>query len=269
MRPRCEICGLDYGFADAGDGPAVFVILFAGFVVVFSRVAGGSALPAAVLAARAVVGAAHSAHHACAVAADEGRDDRAAVSPQGRRGPFRPRSSVNAQRTASRSAGAGSCCARRICGPDRARHLADRAQGVEGRADRNRCGSGLSAAPTELPPRSAGRTLNIRRIPNSCASNCASIFATTRRCARLHRGSALRDDITITGLLGFHSRRLCRDRQRIVVNRGFVPGRSGTIRAARPGPSEIVGDVRWPEQRRHIHTDHDPPRNSGTCAIIL
>jgi uncharacterized protein (DUF983 family) len=34
--PRCERCGLDYGFADAGDGPAVFVILIAGFVVVFS-----------------------------------------------------------------------------------------------------------------------------------------------------------------------------------------------------------------------------------------
>jgi uncharacterized protein (DUF983 family) len=26
LRPRCEHCGLDYGFADAGDGPAVFVI---------------------------------------------------------------------------------------------------------------------------------------------------------------------------------------------------------------------------------------------------
>jgi uncharacterized protein (DUF983 family) len=36
LRPRCESCGLDYGFADAGDGPAVFVIFFAGFVVVFS-----------------------------------------------------------------------------------------------------------------------------------------------------------------------------------------------------------------------------------------
>jgi uncharacterized protein (DUF983 family) len=34
LRPRCEACGLDYSFADAGDGPAVFVILFAGFVVV-------------------------------------------------------------------------------------------------------------------------------------------------------------------------------------------------------------------------------------------
>ena len=36
LRPACEHCGLDYGFADAGDGPAVFVILFGGFVVVFA-----------------------------------------------------------------------------------------------------------------------------------------------------------------------------------------------------------------------------------------
>jgi uncharacterized protein (DUF983 family) len=34
LRPRCEVCDLDYAFVDAGDGPAVFVILFAGFVVV-------------------------------------------------------------------------------------------------------------------------------------------------------------------------------------------------------------------------------------------
>ena|ERR1700674_2246899 len=34
LQPRCEACGLDYSFADAGDGPAVFVILIAGFIVV-------------------------------------------------------------------------------------------------------------------------------------------------------------------------------------------------------------------------------------------
>jgi uncharacterized protein (DUF983 family) len=34
LRPRCEACGLDYRFADSGDGPAVFVILLAGFIVV-------------------------------------------------------------------------------------------------------------------------------------------------------------------------------------------------------------------------------------------
>ena len=30
---RCGICGLDFGFADSGDGPAVFVCLFGGFIV--------------------------------------------------------------------------------------------------------------------------------------------------------------------------------------------------------------------------------------------
>ena len=34
LRARCESCGLDYAFADSGDGPAVFVIFFAGFIVV-------------------------------------------------------------------------------------------------------------------------------------------------------------------------------------------------------------------------------------------
>ena len=36
LRPRCESCGLDFGFADAGDGPAVFVILIGGAIVVFA-----------------------------------------------------------------------------------------------------------------------------------------------------------------------------------------------------------------------------------------
>jgi uncharacterized protein (DUF983 family) len=36
LRPACEKCGLDFGFADAGDGPAVFVILIGGGVVVFA-----------------------------------------------------------------------------------------------------------------------------------------------------------------------------------------------------------------------------------------
>ncbi len=36
LRRRCAQCGLDYGFADAGDGPAVFVILIGGCIVVFA-----------------------------------------------------------------------------------------------------------------------------------------------------------------------------------------------------------------------------------------
>jgi uncharacterized protein (DUF983 family) len=34
LRQACDQCGLNYGFADAGDGPAVFVILIGGAIVV-------------------------------------------------------------------------------------------------------------------------------------------------------------------------------------------------------------------------------------------
>ena len=34
LRPSCDVCGLDYAFIDAGDGPAVFIIMIAGFIVV-------------------------------------------------------------------------------------------------------------------------------------------------------------------------------------------------------------------------------------------
>jgi uncharacterized protein (DUF983 family) len=36
LRPGCDKCRLDYRFADAGDGPAVFVILIGGGIVVFA-----------------------------------------------------------------------------------------------------------------------------------------------------------------------------------------------------------------------------------------
>jgi uncharacterized protein (DUF983 family) len=34
VAPRCASCGLDMSFADAADGPAIFVMLIIGFVVV-------------------------------------------------------------------------------------------------------------------------------------------------------------------------------------------------------------------------------------------
>ena len=33
IRKTCDNCELDYGFADAGDGPAVFVTLLGGFIL--------------------------------------------------------------------------------------------------------------------------------------------------------------------------------------------------------------------------------------------
>jgi len=34
LAPSCEACGLDYAFADSADGPAIFIMLIAGFIVV-------------------------------------------------------------------------------------------------------------------------------------------------------------------------------------------------------------------------------------------
>jgi uncharacterized protein (DUF983 family) len=34
LSPRCEECGLNFAFADTGDGPAFFVMSFVGIVVV-------------------------------------------------------------------------------------------------------------------------------------------------------------------------------------------------------------------------------------------
>lgn len=33
LKPQCDRCGLDYGFADSGDGPAVFAIIILGFLM--------------------------------------------------------------------------------------------------------------------------------------------------------------------------------------------------------------------------------------------
>ncbi|GIQ71713.1 DUF983 domain-containing protein [Bradyrhizobium sp. RD5-C2] len=34
LAPRCRACDLDFAFIDAGDGPAIFVIMLAGAIVV-------------------------------------------------------------------------------------------------------------------------------------------------------------------------------------------------------------------------------------------
>ncbi len=38
LRPSCEVCGLDYSFADPADGPAIFVMLFVCVPAVFFAV---------------------------------------------------------------------------------------------------------------------------------------------------------------------------------------------------------------------------------------
>lgn len=36
LRPKCAHCGLDFSFIDSGDGPAVFIVMIGGAIVVFS-----------------------------------------------------------------------------------------------------------------------------------------------------------------------------------------------------------------------------------------
>ncbi|MEL6361605.1 MAG: DUF983 domain-containing protein [Pseudomonadota bacterium] len=53
LKPACEVCGLDYAGADAGDGPAVFVIFIVGFISValafVARFSWGLSIPVALL----------------------------------------------------------------------------------------------------------------------------------------------------------------------------------------------------------------------------
>jgi uncharacterized protein (DUF983 family) len=34
LQPRCAVCGLDFSFADSADGPAVFIMMIVGLIVV-------------------------------------------------------------------------------------------------------------------------------------------------------------------------------------------------------------------------------------------
>jgi uncharacterized protein (DUF983 family) len=34
LRPACSACGLDFNFADSGDGPAVLIMFLAGFLLI-------------------------------------------------------------------------------------------------------------------------------------------------------------------------------------------------------------------------------------------
>ncbi len=47
---KCDQCGLEYTDFDSGDGPAVFIILIMGFIIVGFAISGGSQFSSAILA---------------------------------------------------------------------------------------------------------------------------------------------------------------------------------------------------------------------------
>ena len=135
---RCANCGLDYSFADAGDGPAVFVILIIGFVVVglalWMEVTLNPplwlhfiiwiplALVLCLTALRLIKGVLITLQYRNK--AEQGRLDRPMTG-------MMPRARTSASR------GCWSSWPRWPCGAARSRHLADASGCLEGGADRH------------------------------------------------------------------------------------------------------------------------------------
>ena len=140
VAPRCGVCRLDNSFADAGDGPAVFVILIIGFIVVglalWMEVTLNPPLwvhfmlwiPLTLVLCLFVA------------AADEGRADHPAVPQQGGGRPARPAGMTAMAGELTKTAvplAAGGARRAGVFGAAWARHLADAAAAVEARPDRH------------------------------------------------------------------------------------------------------------------------------------
>ena len=162
LRPACENCGLDYAFIDSGDGPAVFIIMIAGAIVVGLRADRRDKIPAAVLAACRIVAAADSGDHAVAAALDEGAADRAAIPSQGRGRPAdRSRAVMTVvSATPARRRRPWNFHAPDAGAADRPRRLAVAAPGREACADR---------AADRAPRRSAGSAAVARAVERADA----------------------------------------------------------------------------------------------------
>ena len=89
LRETCDRCGLDYAFADSGDGPAVFAIFILGFLVLGGALLAEFKLQPAGVGARRAVGHHHAAAGVLPAARAQGDADCAAVQAQGRGGPLR------------------------------------------------------------------------------------------------------------------------------------------------------------------------------------
>jgi cytochrome oxidase assembly protein ShyY1 len=107
------------------------------------------------------------------------------------------------------------------------------------------------AEPAALPPPSdwaaltqANAEFRRVRLRVTPAGNDALVYTS---------GSALRDDVKTPGYFVFTPARLA-DGGSIVINRGYVPGKSY---ARLDGAQEIVGSLRWPEPPSWFVTDRD------------
>ena len=222
LRPNCEACGLDYAFIDSGDGPAIFIIMIAGAIVV------GCALIVevkyqppfwlhAVLWLPLIL-----ATTLLPLRVDEVAVDRAAVPSQGRGRPAdRSRAEMIAMSANRRGvAGFGVFTLVMVAlfvglGVWQLQRRVEKHALIAALTER------LAAAPQALPPPSQWSALTParRRIPprpfyrDLSAAPDAMVYSS---------GSAVRDDISGPGTWAFLPARLP-DGETVVVNAGFVP----------------------------------------------
>ena len=145
LQSRCEVCGLDYRFADSGDGPCRVHHFPRRLHCGRRRIGDRSGVAATLMGPCGVVAAADFNPYARTIAADERTDDRAAVPSQGCRGTFRgwrrrewrlsPRSRVT---IVARPAGPGGAAASPATPSQDRRPYLDRAIGLHQRRLRER-----------------------------------------------------------------------------------------------------------------------------------
>jgi surfeit locus 1 family protein len=119
----------------------------------------------------------------------------------------------------------------------------------------------VSAAAIELPPLERWPTLDpaddeFRRVKFTAG------FIPAAQALVYTSGSALRSDVSGPGYWAFAPARL-KTGAVVVVNRGFVPeGRQDAAAGSAAGePVELIGVMRWPEQRSFFAPKDDPARN--------
>jgi surfeit locus 1 family protein len=121
----------------------------------------------------------------------------------------------------------------------------------------------LSAPPVTLPPPAAWASLDRKALEYHRVAFTAQ-FENAKEALVFAAPSTFRPDVEGPGYWVFTPARLG-DGSRVVVNRGFVPD-SLKAPASRPqgqtsGPIEIVGALRWP-QERHWFTPNDEPASN-------
>ena len=173
VAPKCEACGLDFDFADSGDGPAVFVTLIGGFIVLGHRARHRHGIRAAVVGRFRDLPAAGGHRLPRAPAPHEIAADRPAILDEGG-APLMSAAARGAPNPLDRRRGRDRD---RRGDPHLARRLAVAAAAMEGGADRRGRGARawprLSPCPRPTPgPRSRPTITNIGTWPFPASTTC-------------------------------------------------------------------------------------------------